>query len=78
MDGWSSGEGAGIHKVPCYRPVLKLASLCISGSLLEWIRNWLLDHTQRFCINGIVFNSKLVLTREPRGWVLRSWNCYCF
>ena len=57
-------------KVPNQRLLLKVASLGIGGKLFDWIRNWLLNRTQRVCINGIVSIWKLVLSRIPQGSVL--------
>ena len=60
-------------KVPHQRLLIKVASLGIGGKLFDWIRNWLLNHTQKVCINGIVW--KLVLSGIPQGSVLGP---YCF
>ena len=38
--------------------------------LFDWISNWLLNRTQRVCINGIVSIWKLVLSGIPQGSVL--------
>ena len=58
-------------KAPHQRLLLKvLVCLGIGGKLFDWISNWLLNHTQRVCINGIVSVWKLVLSRVPQGSVL--------
>ena len=57
-------------KVPHQRLLLKVASLGIGGKLFDWISNWLLNRTQRVCINGIVSIWKLVLSGIPQGSVL--------
>jgi len=57
-------------KVPHQRLLLKVASLGIGGKLFNWISNWLLNRTQRVCINGIVSVWKLVLSGIPQGSVL--------
>ena len=64
-------------KVLHQRLLLKVASLGIGGKLFDWIRNWLLNRTQRVCINGIVSIWKLVLSgiAYHKG---RSWDHYCF
>jgi len=41
-------------KVPHQRLLLKVASLGFCSKLFDWISSWLLNHTQRVCINGIV------------------------
>ena len=57
-------------KVPHQRLLLKVASLGIGGKLFDWISNWLLNRTQRVCINGTVSIWKLVLSGIPQGSVL--------
>ena len=57
-------------KVPHQRLLIKVASLSIGGKLFDWISNWLLNRTQRVCINGIVSVWKLVLSGIPQGSVL--------
>jgi len=54
-------------KVPHQRLLIKVASLGIGGKLFDWIGNWLLNRTQRVCINGIVSIWKLVLSGIPQG-----------
>ena len=49
-------------KVPHQRLLLKVAGLGIGGKLFDWISNWLLNRTQRVCVNGIVSIWKLVLS----------------
>jgi len=57
-------------KVPHQRLLLKVASLGIGSKLFDWISNWLLNCTQRICINGIVSIWKLVLNGIPQRSVL--------
>ena len=57
-------------KVPHQRLLLKVASLGIGGKLFDWISNWLLNRTQRVCINGTVSIWKLVLSGIPQRSVL--------
>ena len=57
-------------KLPHQRLLLKVASLDIGGKLFDWISSWLLNRTQRVCINGIVSVWKLVLSGIPQGSVL--------
>ena len=57
-------------KVPHQRLLMKVASLGIGGKLFDWISNWLLNRTQRICINGIVSIWKLVLSGIPQWSVL--------
>ena len=52
-------------KTPHQRLLLKVAS-----KLFDWISNWLLNRTQRICINGIVSVWKLVFRGVPQGSVL--------
>ena len=56
-------------KAPHQRLLLKVL-VCLGGKLFDWISNWLLNHTERVCINGIVSIWKLVLSRVPQGSVL--------
>jgi len=57
-------------KVPHQRLLLKLANHGISGKVLEWIRNWLANRTQRVCVNGVFSTWCLVLSGVPQGFVL--------
>ena len=59
-----------MYKRQHQRLLLKVASLGIGGKLFDWISNWLLNRTQRICINGIVSIWKLVLSGIPQGSVL--------
>jgi len=54
-------------KVSHQRLLLKPANHGNSGKVLEWIRSWLANRTQRVCINGLFSTWCLVLSGVPRG-----------
>jgi hypothetical protein len=57
-------------KVPTERLLKKVRSHGISGSLLNWIRNWLTDRRQRVVLGGEFSEWILVLSGVPQGSVL--------
>ena len=57
-------------KVPYERLFKKLQSHGISGSFLNWIKNWLSERRQRICIDGEYSEWAKVTSGVPQGSVL--------
>ena len=57
-------------KVPRERLVAKLAAHGVSGRVLQWVRNWLTDRTQRVVLNGESSEQAAVESGVPQGSVL--------
>ena len=57
-------------KVPHLRLSKKLEAHGIGGSLLEWIKQWLSNRTQRVRVNGILSELGKVKSGVPQGSVL--------
>ena len=56
--------------VPHKRLLLKLEAYGISGKLLNWIKEFLSNRTQRVTIKGVMSDSLPVLSGVPQGSVL--------
>ena len=54
-------------KVPRERLVAKLAAHGVSGRVLQWVRNWLTDRTQRVVLNGESSEQAAVESGVPQG-----------
>jgi len=54
-------------KVPHARLICKLKAHGISGKILTWIENWLLNRKQRVVANGKLFWLTDVLNGVPKG-----------
>ena len=57
-------------KVPHQRLILKLISLGMGNSIVNWIEQWLTDRRQRVDVDGEVSRWKSVLSGVPQGSVL--------
>jgi len=58
------------NKVPHARLICKLKAHGISGKILTWIENWLLNRKQRVVINGKLSWLIDVLSGVPQGSIL--------
>lgn len=56
--------------VPHERLIFKTRSVGIVGGILEWIKNWLQDRTQRVVVGGISSEQGIVGSGVPQGSVL--------
>ena len=54
-------------KVPHRRLLHKLRAHGITGSIINWIENWLADREQRVVINGICSRFTAVISGVPQG-----------
>jgi len=57
-------------KVPHRRLLQKLRAHGITGSIINWIENWLADREQRVVINGIRSRFTAVISGVPQGSIL--------
>ena len=57
-------------KVPHQRLILKLKSLGMGNSIINWIEQWLTDRRQRVVVDGEASSGKSVLSGVPQGSVL--------
>ena len=58
------------NKVPHARLICKLKAHDISGKILTWIENWLLNRKQRVVVNGKLSWLIDVLSGVPQGSIL--------
>jgi len=57
-------------KVHHHRLLQKLRAHGITGSIINWIENWLADREQRVVINGICSRFTAVISGVPQGSIL--------
>ena len=57
-------------KVPHQRLLYKLAKYGVGGKLLQWIKMWLTNRSQRVCLEGNVSEWVEVISGVPQGSVL--------
>ena len=57
-------------KVPHQRLILKLKSLGMGNSIINWIEQWLTDRRQTVVVDGEASSGKSVLSGVPQGSVL--------
>ena len=57
-------------KVPHDKLIIKMRTIGITGAILEWVRNWLWDRTQRVVVGGTLSEQGIVGSGVPQGSVL--------
>ena len=56
-------------KVP-HNCIIKMRTVGITGAILEWVRNWVQDRTQRVVVGGTLSELGIVGSGVPQGPVL--------
>ena len=57
-------------KVLNVKLIIKMKIVGITGAILEWVRNWLRDRTQRVVVGGTLSEQGIVGSGVPQGLVL--------
>lgn len=57
-------------KVPHGKLIFKMRSVGITGSISDWVQNWLRDRTQRVVVGGVCSEQGIVGSGVPQGSVL--------